>query len=146
MTRANGPVLFDVNALVALSLTNHVHHRAAHLFLGEVTSWCTTPVTESGLARLLLNPAVAGREIPIGEVTALISGFAHDPRWSFIADDTRLSGALVQTRVLTGRRQVTDLHLVNLARRHGARLGSFDRAMLTWLDPADRAVVQLIPA
>ena len=54
-------VLFDVNALVALSLTTHVHHGAAHRYLATIRGgWATCPLTEAALYRLLLNPAVSG--------------------------------------------------------------------------------------
>lgn len=53
--------------------------------------------------------------------------------------------AVATLSVLMGHRQVTDLHLVNLARRHAAQLATFDRTLSTWLAPADRAMVVQIP-
>jgi len=46
---------------------------------------------------------------------------------------------------LAGHRHVTDLHLLNLAARHGARLTTLDRALPTYLDPEDRHLVEVIP-
>lgn len=145
MTELQPGALFDVNALVALSLTNHLHHRAAHAFLVGLTAWSTTPVTESGLYRLLLNPAVVGSQRTFWEVDAVVQGFRADPRWSFLPDDTTLAEPVVQSHVLVGHRQVTDLHLVNLARRHGVTLATFDRGLPGWLSPKDRGSVSLIP-
>lgn len=45
-----------------------------------------------------------------------------------------------------GHRQVTDLHLVNLAASRGAVLATFDSAFHTWLAPKDRPHVVTIPA
>lgn len=139
--------LFDVNALVALCLTSHQHHHAAHRFLAGLTGrWATCPTTEHALVRLLLNPAVTGRVRPSSEVLAVLAGVRTDPRWIFLPDDASLASPLVQTSVLMGHQQVTDLALVNLAARHTARLATFDAALTTWLAPADRTHVELIPA
>ncbi|GAA4888039.1 type II toxin-antitoxin system VapC family toxin [Tessaracoccus lubricantis] len=146
MTPDSRVSLFDVNALLALVLTTHQHHRAAHAFLGPLSAWATTPVTESGLARLLLNPAITGTRSGGIPVLSAIAGLADDPRWRFLPDDTRLSETTLTTNVLMGHKQVTDLHLANVAARHGARLCTFDASLLQWLAPADRQHVELIPS
>ena len=51
----------------------------------------------------------------------------------------------VDTSVLVGHRQVTDLHLANLALASGGRLATFDRAITSWLAPRDRHLVHVIP-
>lgn len=137
--------LFDVNALVALCLTTHQHHRAAHRFLTSVEQWCTTPLTETALYRLLLNPAVSGRQRSFSDVNTVVAGLRTDPRWSLLADDASLAHPLVDTSVIMGHQQVTDLHLVNLAARHSALLATFDVALSTSLAPTDRRHVVRIP-
>lgn len=145
---AEAPVqLMDVNALVALCLTTHQHHRAAHAHLAGLTGrWATCPQTEASLTRLLLNPAVTGRRRSIAEVNAVITGLRADPRWMHLDDDTTLAQPMVETSVLMGHQQVTDLWLVNLAARHSAVLATFDVAIATWLAPDDRRHVVVIPA
>lgn len=138
--------LLDVNVLVALCLTSHLHHRAAHAFLSTVQAWATTPVTETALYRLLLNPAVAGAHLSEADITVVVGGFRKDPRWRFLPDATRLADQTVTTAVLQGHRQVTDLHLAAVAKDSGAVLVTFDRALPSWLAPEDRAVVQVIDA
>lgn len=145
MTEA-ATVLFDVNALVALGLTSHQHHREAHRFLASVAGrWATCPMTEAGLYRLLLNPAVVGGSKTIADVDVIVRGMRADSRWCLFGDDSSLAEAVVDTRVLQGHRQVTDLHLVNLAASHAGVLATFDSAILSWLSPADRRHVLLIP-
>jgi toxin-antitoxin system PIN domain toxin len=139
-------VLYDVNALVALALTTHQHHRAAHRHLATVTSWATCPVTEAALLRLLLNPAVTGRPRETPEVAAVLSGFRTDPRWHWVADDSTLAAPMIDIAPLTGHQQVTDLHLVNLCARVGLTLATFDTALPTWLVPTDRRHVEVIPS
>lgn len=139
------PALFDVNALLALTLTSHVHHRAAHAFLADQERWFTCPTTEAGLCRLLLNPTVTGASWTFRDVAPVLRGFRRDGRWGLLPEDKSLTDAIVDTAVLVGHRQVTDLRLVDLAARCGAELATFDRAMTEWLSPSDRAHVRLIP-
>ena len=58
----------------------------------------------------------------------------------FLADDVSLSDADVPT--IVGHRQVTDAHLLTLARRRGVRLVTFDAAILTLADGRD---VEVLP-
>ncbi len=141
------PALFDVNALVALCLTTHMHHAAAHQFLSTLDrSWATTPLTEAALYRLLLNPSVTGSPRRAVDVTHILSGMRRDPRWTLLEDASSLAQPRVDLAVLAGHQQVTDLHLVNLAATHGAVLATFDAAIPTWLAPADRTFVVVIPS
>ncbi len=141
------PVLFDVNALVALSLTTHQHHGAAHAYLTTLHhSWATCPLTEASLYRLLLNPAVTGSQRRASDVTAILRGMRADHRWVYLSDSSRLCEPRVDVAVLMGHQQVTDLHLVNLAASHGGVLATFDAAIPTWLAPDDRQHVVVLPA
>ena len=134
----------DLNVLLALVHASHVHHRPAHQWLGEVQAFATTPITESGLVRLLLNPTVSGREVATREALAVLAGVRADPRAQFLADDTSLADPHIDLLGLGGARQVPDWHLLNLAARHGARLVTFDRRLVAALEPADRAGVLLL--
>lgn len=146
MTTEHPTELMDVNALVALCLTSHQHHRAAHAHLAGLKGrWATCPTTEAGLFRLLLNPAVTGTPTTHATVAAVIAGFGQDPRWQRVTDDATLAEPLVNPTVLMGHQQVTDLWLVNLAARHSLVLATFDAAIPTWLAPADRRHVHVIP-
>ncbi|WP_244928177.1 TA system VapC family ribonuclease toxin [Nocardioides sp. W7] len=131
----------DVNVLVALTNPSHVFHAEAHRWLGGVTRFATTPVTESGLVRMLLNPAVAGQAVSIEQALAVLAGIRADARAEFVADDTSLADAGIDTTGLAGYRQVTDWHLVNLAARYEAALVTFDRRLARAVMPADAARV-----
>ena len=140
------PLLFDVNALVALSLTTHQHHRPAHRFLaGHQGRWATCPTTEPALVRLLLNPAVTGSARRPQDVLAILGGMRNDPRWELLVDSSSLAEPVVDLTILSGHQQVTDVHLVNLAASGGFLLATFDAAIPTWLAPKDRRHVCVIP-
>lgn len=48
----------DVNVLLAVIHPDHVHHAQAHDWLGQTQAFASTPLTESGLLRLALNPGI----------------------------------------------------------------------------------------
>lgn len=136
---AAGVVLLDVNVLVSLVWDQHVHHALAHrCFAAHRTAWATTPVTESGLVRLLLTRAVTGREVTGSEALGVLGALRSQPGWRFLPDGSSFADSSLDLTVLMGRRQVTDLHLVDVAARSGARLVTFDAAILPTLHPSDR--------
>ena len=51
--------LLDVNVLVALFDSSHVHHEVAHDWFADhrAQGWATCPHTENGFVRVLANPA-----------------------------------------------------------------------------------------
>ncbi|GAA1091799.1 TA system VapC family ribonuclease toxin [Tsukamurella spumae] len=136
-------MLLDVNVLLALSWDQHVHHVAAHEQFAGLGEWMTCPTTESGLVRLLLTEKVVGRKVSGSEALAQLAAIRAVPGWAFLEDATSLVTSRIDTRVLMGRRQVTDLHLVDLAATNGVRLATFDGALRDSLAPADRQWVEV---
>lgn len=144
MTTEGDPVaLVDVNVLLALVWDQHVHHRAARKAFGSVAdAWATCPLTESGLVRLLLTPAVVGRQVAGAETLGALRAMRSLSGWRWLSDDVSLATSGIDVRVLAGRRQVTDLHLVALAADHGAVLCTFDAGISQSLAPSDRCHVR----
>lgn len=139
--------LLDVNVLLALSHAAHVHHDRAHGWWSkraQTCRWATAPVTESGLLRLLANPGVMGEPLPISTGLAVLDQAGQGSSHVFLADDISLLRPLVSLSHLQGYRQVTDMHLVNLAARHGAVLATLDARLSTMLAPDDRRHVELV--
>lgn len=125
--------LLDVNLLVSLAWPNHVHHRVAQDWFhgrgGE--SWATTPVTESGFVRVSSNRSAIPTAVTPAEALALLAEIRRLAGHQFLADD--VAGVVGTGFVAGGRivtcRQVTDAHLLAVARRHGARLATLDRGV-----------------
>lgn len=138
------PALPDVNVLVALTNPAHQHHGTAHAWLVGAARFLTTPLTELGLLRLLLNPAVIGQEVTTARALAVLAGVRSHPRADFLPDATSLADPALDLIGLVGHRQVTDLHLVNLARRHDCTLVTFDRRIPGSLTESDRRHVVVL--
>lgn len=131
----------DVNVLVALLHPSHARHRQAQRWFAAASRFATTPITESGVVRLALNPAVAGSKVSASAAFASLRSLREDRRAEFLPDDSSLAEPAIGLHGLVGFRQVTDLHLVNLAARHEARFVTFDARIASALLPADASRV-----
>jgi len=136
--------LLDVNVLLALTNPSHVHNKRSQQWFKGVDSWATTPITQTGFIRLMLNPAVAGQAIPAPAVLLVLQQLLKLDGHVFWDDPSSLAAPRIDTTGLVGHRQVTDFHLVNLAAINNGVLATFDRALPKALTPPDRQHVELI--
>ncbi len=122
--------LLDVNALVALAWDSHVHHAAMRSWFtaNGPAGWATCPTTESGFVRVSSNPIVLPSAIALNAAREVLSALRAHPHHHFLADDVSMSDPDVPP--IAGYRQVTDAHLLALARRRGLRLLTFDASIL----------------
>src|SRR5580658_4115369 len=106
-------LLLDVNVLVSLLDSAHVHHGLTIKWFRTVAvsgGWATCPLTENGFIRVVshvsypnlrLTPAMAAASL-----ASLIAGFSGIHR--FWTDEVSLTeGALFDLAPLTGSRQTT---------------------------------------
>lgn len=141
--------LFDVNLLVALSWSEHVHHKSASRWLQQRgrKKWATCPFTECGVVRVLANVRRTPGAGQIEDAVESLVRMRAYPGHEFWPDDFSPAEHPL-LRKLKGYRQVTDAYLLMLAERHGGRLATFDSGLQTLagesLNDPDR--VLLIPA
>lgn len=137
----------DVNVLVALAWPNHLHHRAARSWFtaNRDEGWATCSITQIGFVRLSANSKVTDATATAADAVAVLGRLVDMGHHRYFVDDIDLlvsdddSMALVQ-----GYRQVTDAHLLAVARRHDAALVTFDRGA-AGLDPQGSDTVLLRP-
>lgn len=128
--------LLDANVLIALLVSDHVHHDPAEQWLASLSgSFATCPITEGSLVRLLLREGEAA-----ATAQTMLSALSNDPRHEFWPDvspyqDVAMNGII-------GHRQVTDAYLAHLARIRPGRLATFDRG----LAKLHSDVAELVPA
>jgi uncharacterized protein len=128
-----GPYLLDVNVLVALAWPTHVHHGAARRWFARChgEGWATTPVTEFDFVRVSANPAAVGEPLSPAEAILVLEDIRGRPGHETWADDTSpAEPQLVDPTRLVGHRQVSDAHLLALARRHQGRLATLDHGLV----------------
>lgn len=136
--------LLDVNALVALAWDSHVHHSATRAWFAANSSdgWATCPITESAFVRVSSNPKVLPLAIGVEPARGVLSALRAVNGHSFLVDDVSIGDADVPT--MSGHRQVTDAHLLTLARRHGVRLVTFDRGLLALAHARDVELLTVV--
>jgi toxin-antitoxin system PIN domain toxin len=122
--------LLDVNVLVALVWDSHVHHAATRTWFAANSEdgWATCPVTESGFVRVCSNPKILPHPVGVEAARSVLGSLRAAPGHAFLSDDVSIGDADVPP--MSGHRQVTDAHLLTLARRRGRRLVTFDRGLL----------------
>ncbi len=127
--------LLDANVLIAVVVVDHVHHSDAEAWFAALEGpFATCPITQGALLRLVIGHGGTAEEAV--RVLAGITG--HDAH-EFWPDDLDY-GNVAMVGVI-GHRQVTDAYLATQARRHGARLATFDRGLAA----LHRDVVELVP-
>lgn len=135
--------LLDVNALVALAWDSHVHHAAIRSWFAArgAAGWATCPTTESGFVRVSSNPKVLPSPILPSTAREVLAALRRVPGHRFLGDDVSMVDDDVPR--VSGHRQVTDAHLVTLARRHGVGVVTFDAGLAAVADHRD---VELLTA
>jgi toxin-antitoxin system PIN domain toxin len=122
---------------------SHVHHAAMRdWFAAEGSSgWATCPITESGFVRVSSNPKALPSPIGISAARGVLTALRALDGHRFLVDDISIVDPDVPE--VAGYRQVTDAHLLALARRSGIRLVTFDAGIRTLADGRD---VELLTA
>jgi hypothetical protein len=115
--------LLDANVLIALVVSEHVHHDAAAEWLSASdTGFATCPITQGSLVRFLVRTgqtAAAARDV--------ISAVEGATRHEFWPDS--VSFADVEVGGVVGHRQVTDAYLAQLARSRKGQLATLDSGL-----------------
>lgn len=124
--------LLDVNVLIALIDPGHVAHDDAHEWFVAVgqNSWATCPITENGVIRILGNPKYPNSPGSPAAIVNIVQRLRALPGHNFWSDEISLADeAFVDPSKILTSGQVTDTYLLALAKKHGAKLATFDRKL-----------------
>ena len=114
--------LLDMDFLIACGWQSHFAHMRANRWLRNARSFATCSISEMGFLRVSLSPAYrASFEEALEALIAIVSL----PRHRFLTDETRAQSL---PPVVRGK-DITDAHLVSLARNNRLRLATFDAAL-----------------
>lgn len=118
--------LLDINALIALGHTAHIHHtkmiRWYRSLLSEESTLHTCSICELGFVRVSVQ---AGLQSDVASSRAALAQLKDSSKISFtlLPDDL---GADRLPSYAKAPNKITDGHLLELARHHGARLATLD--------------------
>lgn len=102
-------------------------------------------MTEAGFVRISSNSSLIPGAVTVTEAVAAIAEMRANPGHSFLADDGSLADPAVDIARMVTSKQVTDVHLVNLAARRGAVLATLDVAIPSYLSQDERHHVLVLP-
>ena len=120
--------LLDVNALLALAVQEHEFHIRAAKWVARMArrqqaSLATCAITELGFLRVLTQVSSYGFAIPQGSALLAALKSANGLHFTFLSDS---HGIAALPQWVKWPKQITDGHLAELARAHGARLATLD--------------------
>lgn len=112
--------LLDVNLLVACAWSNHLLHREANRWLDRCKRVATCPITQMGFLRVSMS---AGHGATYAEAQASLEDIVSLATHHFVKDAIAAS-ALPSS--LESRHDITDAHLIAIARQHRLKLATLD--------------------
>jgi len=121
--------LLDVNVLIALTESDHVHHKT-------VTKWFDTPdldwgmcaFSEAGFLRISTNPKVG--KLTIEEATEILTSLANHSGyrfWPILAGWKSIAAPFFER--IFGHNQITDAYLLGLAVEQNGVLVTLDKRL-----------------
>lgn len=138
--------LADVNVLIALADVSHSFHAAAGSWLAAhpKAGLATCALTENGFLQIYGHPSY-----PLGPGSperALLDLCAYRNRRGhrFLPSDLSFDDAVFGTLTGVTPKQLTDLYLVALAGKHGARFLTFDTSIPADLVHSGRKFLEVI--
>lgn len=123
--------LLDVNVLIALLDSDHVHHRSATRWLGANLEhgWASCPITQNGCVRILSQPKYPN-PLPAAQVAERLAEAISTQHHEFWPDSVSLlDNAAIKRSMLLNPRHVTDVYLLSLAVVRQGRFITFDRSV-----------------
>jgi hypothetical protein len=121
--------LLDVNVLIALHDSDHVHHnRAGEWFdTNNQPGWASTPLTQNGCLRIMSQASYSNPQ-PMNLLVQMLQSATASSMHEHWADDiSLLDSQLFQHSHIHSPKQLTDLYLLGLAVKHQGRLVTFDQ-------------------
>ena len=120
--------LLDVNVLIALLDADHASHDAAIGWFAKHAreGWASCPITQNGCIRIMSNP-VYPNPLPVQAVIERLAEACRQDIHEFWPDDVSLlDSEVVDSTRIHGPRPLSEVYLLALAVRHGARLVTLD--------------------
>ncbi len=114
--------LLDVNFLIACGWESHAEYIRASRWLSRAKSFATCPISEMGFLRVSLSAAFGAS---FEDAMAALDAIACMRTHRFLRDATRAQSL----PPVSTSKDVTDAHLVGLARRYRLKLATFDAAL-----------------
>ncbi len=130
--------LLDINVLIALLDSAHLHHARALQWLGSHIQhgWASCPLTQIGCIRIMSQQAYPNARPP-ADIAARLRDAANTAHHEFWPDDLSvLTADLLDWQQLLYSRQLTDAYLLALAAKHDGVFVTLDQHVRLGVVPA----------
>jgi len=120
--------LLDVNALIAYGFRRHSFHNRVGAWIRSRKGdrFLTSSITELGFVRVLGNVRTYGMDVARARILLLDLKTRPELRFEFLADANDLNSLPMWVKTPL---QVTDGHLLQLAKANGAVLATLDKGI-----------------
>lgn len=133
--------LLDVNVLIAILDSDHLHHARAMAWLTDniKSGWASCPLTQNGCIRIMSQSGYPNA-LPAAAVAERLAAATQTTHHVFWPDAvSMLDAGRITWNAVLGARQVTDVYLLALAVQQGGRLVTLDRAVSLRAVPGAKA-------
>jgi toxin-antitoxin system PIN domain toxin len=137
--------LLDVNVLIALSDTTHLHHKIAQNWFHSFPSisWATCPITENGFVRIISQKHRDKTHQTAQNVREILKNFCSQPGHQFWSDSLSIR-EVASIPEISGPKAITDLYLLALAVKNEGKFASLDSRIDPTLIPGGNHAFQLV--
>jgi toxin-antitoxin system PIN domain toxin len=139
--------LLDVNLLFVLHQPRHFSYEPVSRWFTRKSAipFATCPMTQAGMLRLLMQEIAGSTRFSIDEAHAALENLVEHSRHVYWPDDPPyLQATTTLSKRMQGHRQITDAYLLGLAKHHGGKLATLDKAIVSLAGPEFADLVELI--
>ena len=139
--------LLDTNVLIPLLWPLHTEQSKARRWFtaNAMDSFATCSLTQAGFLRITSSLAVTGERYSLSDSRALLLDFTKRSGHTFWPTTIRFFEATAPfERRMHGPKQITDAYLLGIARHHGGKLATFDKAFESLAGPEFSHLVELL--
>ncbi len=139
--------LLDTNVLIPLLWPLHTEQAKVRTWFTAraAKSFATCSLTQAGFLRITTSPAIIGERFALSDARELLLAFSKQPGhifWPTMIDF--FEAAAPFERRMHGPKQITDAYLLGIAKHHGGKLATLDKAVKSLAGPEFSDLVELI--
>jgi toxin-antitoxin system PIN domain toxin len=139
--------LLDTNVLIPLLWPQHVDERKVDAWFtaNALSSFATCSFTQAGFVRITSSLEIMRKRYSLHEARELLLTLTQLPGHAFWPTTiSYFEAAAPFQRRMQGPKQITDAYLLGIARHHGGKLATLDKAIKSLAGPEFADLVELI--
>ena len=139
--------LLDTNVLIPLLWPKHTEQTRTRAWFTAhaANSFATCSLTQAGFIRITTTLTITGERYALADASELLRSFTRWPGHAFWPTTiSYFEAAAPFQRRMQGPKQITDSYLLGIARHHGGKLATLDKAIKSLAGPEFADLVELI--